>query len=371
MLFLSLSPFAAILGTIWVYQTTGVHWATWVLAFVMLYATGCGIGAGYHRLFSHRAYVASWPVRLFLLFFGAAALEGSVKHWCSQHRDHHRYVDTNRDPYNIKRGFLYAHMGWVVVKPDYPVDYKNIPDIERDRLADFQHRFYLPIAIGISFLLPALVASLWGNFWAGFFIAGMTRVVVNHHFTFLINSYCHYFGKQTFTDQNTARDSGFIAFFTYGEGYHNFHHMFETDYRNGYRAWHWDPNKWIIFTMAKLGLADRLRRTDAHRVLAARLAMEKLRVSKRLSLVTGPDSVLQKVHCIVDQAYIHLDEAHQRLRQLRRQYQELKQGKIQQVQHNYDALKAQLLQAKEEFYAALAEWRSIVKMEDPLLLCVV
>lgn len=356
LLFLTLTPLIALFGTIWVYQTGQVHWATWVLFFVMLYATGCGIGAGYHRLYSHRAYQASWPVRLFLLFFGAAAFEGSIKHWCAQHRNHHRYVDTDQDPYNIKRGFWYAHCGWVVLKPKIPVEYSNIKDIGRDPLAEFQHRFYIPIAALVSFLLPALIASLWGNFLAGLFIAGVLRLVLNHHFTFLINSYCHFFGKKTFSDVTTARDSAFIAFFTYGEGYHNFHHTFETDYRNGYRPWHWDPNKWLIYFYSLLGLARGLKRTDEYRILAAKLEMEKYILEQRWTRFVPADKWQQKIKPVVERTFAQLQEAHQKFRQLSKQYKEQK------IDHLLD----QLQKAKKDFQTAMQEWRLIVEGQHPV-----
>ena len=77
---------------------------------------GLSVTAGYHRLFSHKTYQASWPVRLALLVFGAGALENSVLNWCADHRIHHAHVDHDRDPYNITKGFWWAHMGWIFFK---------------------------------------------------------------------------------------------------------------------------------------------------------------------------------------------------------------------------------------------------------------
>ena len=41
-------------------------------------ATGLSITLGYHRLYSHQSFKASWPVRVFTLVFGAAAFENSA-----------------------------------------------------------------------------------------------------------------------------------------------------------------------------------------------------------------------------------------------------------------------------------------------------
>ena len=67
------------------------------------------------------------------------------------------------------------------------------------------------------------------------------------------------------------RDSFFLALFTFGEGYHNYHHEFQHDYRNGVKPWQMDPTKWIIWTLAKIGLAGGLRRVSAQKIKAAEL----------------------------------------------------------------------------------------------------
>jgi stearoyl-CoA desaturase (delta-9 desaturase) len=104
--------FIGVIGTAYVVLTQGLQMATLALAIGYIFATGLSITAGYHRLFSHLAYKAVWPVRLFDVLFGAAAFEGSVLEWTTDHRDHHRYTDQDKDPYNIKKGLWYAHIGW-------------------------------------------------------------------------------------------------------------------------------------------------------------------------------------------------------------------------------------------------------------------
>ncbi len=273
-LFITLSPFIALLGTIFVIWRNGIHPATLILVAVMMGLTGFGITAGYHRLFSHRSYEARKIIKLLYLLFGGAALQGSVREWCCAHRKHHRFVDQEKDPYNVRKGFWHAHMGWIMVKSDQS-DESNIQDLKQDPLILFQDRFYMPLAILVSFGLPTAVAALWGDAWGGFFIAGFARVVVNHHFTWLINSSAHYFGTKTYSDKNSSRDNPFIAFFTYGEGYHNFHHSFEADYRNGIRPYDWDPTKWLIKGLSWLKLTYQLRQIPAQVILSSKLKMEQ------------------------------------------------------------------------------------------------
>ena len=249
-------------------------------------ATGLSITLGYHRLFSHIAFQARWPVRLVTLIFGAAAFENSALNWVSDHRRHHKHVDHEEDPYDISQGFWYAHMGWILFKlnPEPPLD--NVADLRKDRLVMWQERFYLPLAIGVGFLLPAFFGWLyagWMGALGGFLIAGVARVTAVQHMTFFINSLCHTIGSQPYSDRCSARDSWIMAIFTFGEGYHNYHHEFQHDYRNGVKWWQWDPTKWTIWTLEKLHLVRGLRRVPEEKVLMSQLADTRRRLSERLA----------------------------------------------------------------------------------------
>ena len=109
-------------------------------------STGMSITVGYHRLFSHKAFQAKWPIKLYVLLFGAAAFENSALWWSSEHRKHHKHVDTDDDPYDITKGFFWAHMGWLMfkLKPDSPLD--NVEDLKKDRLVSLQHKFVHPLS---------------------------------------------------------------------------------------------------------------------------------------------------------------------------------------------------------------------------------
>ncbi len=104
-------------------------------------------------------------------------------------------------------------------------------DLQKDRLACWQHRYYLALALGVGFVLPTLIGFLWGGWVSAlgaFLIAGVARVVFVHHMTFCINSLCHWTGKRPYSTKCSARDSFLMALFTFGEGYHNYHHEFST-----------------------------------------------------------------------------------------------------------------------------------------------
>ncbi len=352
LVFFVLSPFVAVIGTIWVIKNGGIHWATWILTLGMLYACGLSITAGYHRLFSHRTYQASWPARLFFILFGAGALEGSARWWCQEHRDHHRYVDTEKDPYGINKGFWYAHIGWLLTtEHDEKRGYGNIKDLKLDPLIRVQDKYYAVFSIFMGFLFPMAVAALWGDPWGGLFIAGFARIVFNHHATFCINSLCHYLGKQTYSDKHSAKDSWIAALITYGEGYHNFHHEFQSDYRNGVRSYHWDPSKWLIQIMAGLKMARNLRKVSWQRILNAKLMMDQ----KRAELA------MDKPNELLVAAREHLQQAHERFLLLKREYQKIKKEKMYLMANRLEELRAEMKQSRKEFKLAMAQWQSLLK----------
>ena len=268
--FVVVLPLFVLPAAAWYFWHFGLHWTELLVAILMWWATGLGITAGYHRLFSHRGYKATKPVRFAYAVLGAAACQNSVIAWCSDHRWHHNRVDTDQDPYNARRGLWYSHMGWILIEGVREGEYDNVPDLKRDPILAWQHRNYLAVAT-LGNLLPVLaIGYLTSNLLGMLLIAGLLRIIVVQHFTFLINSAAHVYGTQPYSRGNTARDNWFLSFFTLGEGYHNYHHAFQWDYRNGPRWYNFDPTKWLIYSLSRMGLASNLRRVPEEKVLRAR-----------------------------------------------------------------------------------------------------
>ncbi len=248
--FFVLSPIVGIVGTAAWALTHGVAW--WQPAlFVVLYACiGVSVTAGYHRLFAHRTYECHPAVQAFYLFFGAMALQNSILNWASDHRLHHRYVDHDWDPYNIQRGGWWAHIVWIFYKSPADRKFDDVPDLQKNPLVRLQYRFSNLIGIGGGLGIPTLIGWAFGDPLGGLLWGGFLRVVVIHHTTFFVNSIAHLYGTRPYTEENSARDNPWIALVTNGEGYHNFHHRFPTDFRNGLRWYQWDPSKWWIRGLA-------------------------------------------------------------------------------------------------------------------------
>jgi len=291
-------PVTLVLGLTFLAAVTIVPWYgfvhgfsawAWVFFAIFLVVNGIGIGSGYHRLWSHRAYEANGLLRVFLAIAGGMALQNSILVWCIRHRFHHRDVDDNdKDPYSIGRGFWFAHVGWMI--KDYEsgkLDWSVVPDLQRDPIVTWQHRYYVPLVIATNVGLPLLLGWMVGDVFGVFLLAGVLRLVISHHVTFFINSLAHMWGSRPYTDENSARDNWFLAIVTYGEGYHNFHHLFQSDYRNGVRWWQYDINKWFIATCAWLGMAKNLKRTPDFKIQRARLAMVFKRAQEKIERASG------------------------------------------------------------------------------------
>jgi len=230
------------------------------------------ITAGYHRLYSHRSFKTNPIVEFLLLFCASLASQRSALRWSFEHRLHHAFVDTDRDPYSIKRGFWFAHFSWMFEDPK-EIDKKMVPDLLKNKLVMFQDKhenkcMYMP-----NLAITALLGYFLNDFIGAVVIALGLRLFFNHHCTFFINSLAHTVGSKPFSKKISAVNNYLISFPTFGEGFHNFHHAFPRDYRNGIRWWDFDPTKWLIRGLNYFGLATELKSTS-NKVMEKRLLSE-------------------------------------------------------------------------------------------------
>jgi stearoyl-CoA desaturase (delta-9 desaturase) len=242
---------------------------TLVLAAVMYALCGLSITAGYHRLFAHRTYRAAPFVRWVFLLFGAGAFQNSALAWSADHRAHHAGADGPADPHWVAKGAWFAHVGWLVRRREASADVSRLSDLWTVRSVRLQHRYYAASALAVGVGIPMAVATLWGDPWGGLLVAGFLRAALMLQATFSVNSLAHLVGRRRYDPRATARDSFLTALVTFGEGYHSFHHRFPFDYRNGIRWWQYDPSKWLIWVLARGGLATRLRTVSPASVAAA------------------------------------------------------------------------------------------------------
>jgi stearoyl-CoA desaturase (delta-9 desaturase) len=355
-LFLSLTPVIGIFGTAAYVWKFGVQWWQPVLFLVSYLLVGLSVTAGYHRLFAHKGYESHPVVQSFFLFFGAMALQNSVLKWASDHRTHHKYVDKDWDPYSIKRGGLSAHIFWLFYKDPPGRTFDNVPDLQNNRLVMWQYRYASWIGILFGLGLPTLVGAAFGSPLAGLLWGGFLRIVVIHHTTFFVNSIAHLYGSRPYSDENSARDNWLLAFVTNGEGFHNFHHRFPTDYRNGIRWFDWDPTKWLIRTFAALGLARELRATPRPIIEKARLKMAAIEAHSRLpgvSLEIGElvRARLDRAGELLDRAASHWNRAQEKKRDWLEK--RVSSARARTWKKNLRAHRGCLVRAREEWQGAL------------------
>ena len=350
-LFLLVTPILAIGGAVFHWMYFGAPgWTEAIVFFAFYYACGLSITVGYHRLFSHRSHDASWPLVLFYAVFGAGSFQNSIIEWCSDHRNHHKSTDTEQDPYSVTRGFWYSHMGWVMIEEEaFQNDFANVKDLQASKIIRWQHRNIFLIGAISGIILPAVIGYLVGGLATavGCLVwGGLVRTVFVHHGTFLINSAAHIWGTQPYSEENSSRDSFLLAFLTFGEGYHNFHHTFQADYRNGHKWFHVDPSKWWIKGFNLVGLNSNLKSTPKHSIEVAKLDMKfKKSVNKLAMKNIDVQDYESRISRCRDKMRSCLFEIHKSKKELKSSLSASKEAintKISEMRESYNSIKAEL-----------------------------
>jgi stearoyl-CoA desaturase (delta-9 desaturase) len=241
------------------------------------YGSNISVGVGLHRLWSHQTFKTNKFVEFILVMTSSGTLQGPVLSWASDHFKHHTYTDQDKDPHSPLKfenkilGFLWSHLGWMLIGKNYKqIDRVTMVKLGRSNILKWQLKYYWQIALFMNTVIPALVGYLFGGTilaaYAGFLFIGMGRAI-QQHATFCVNSLCHFIGSKKYY-KGTAGDIWWMALFLLGENWHNFHHAFPSDYRNGAKWYQLDVHKWIIYIMSKLGLAWDLQCTTETRIQA-------------------------------------------------------------------------------------------------------
>jgi len=291
-------------------------WKIYLSAFLLLYISGLSVTAGYHRLYSHRTYKTNKFVEFFYLLFATMATQGSALKWCCDHRRHHSFVDTDRDPYCVKKSFMHAHVLWLFRRTE-PFDSKIISDLQRNKLLVFQHKYYVPLMVFTNTCSFLFVGFLFKDYLGAFVIAWWLRLFVLHHFTWFINSLAHYWGSQSFSQEHTAVDNYITSLLTFGEGYHNYHHTFANDYRNGIKWYHFDPTKWLIWLLSKCRLTKDLKRVSQLRIKERMITEQKAELKDHIKeyWFINKRNVEEKIEKISDNLTTKLSEMYKLLQQ--------------------------------------------------------
>ncbi|XP_053945173.1 acyl-CoA Delta-9 desaturase [Anastrepha ludens] len=235
---------------------------------------GLGITAGVHRLWSHRAYKAKLPLRIFLMLCQSLAFQNSIYEWCRDHRVHHKFTDTNADPHNSRRGFFFAHMGWLMCKKHRDVIDQgksiDMSDILADPVVQFQKKYYFVVMPICCFVIPALFPYfvMGSSLQVCFFVCSMARYALSLHGTWLVNSAAHFYGMRPYEKNISSVDSKLVSIIAFGEGWHNYHHVFPWDYKAGeLGAYQYNWTTAFLDFMARIGQAYDLKSVSQELIL--------------------------------------------------------------------------------------------------------
>ncbi|XP_066157255.1 acyl-CoA Delta-9 desaturase-like [Euwallacea fornicatus] len=245
---------------------------TTTFALASVIASGFGITAGAHRLWSHRAYKARWPLRLLLIFLFTISGQRHVYIWALDHRVHHKYSETDADPHNANRGFFFSHVGWLILTPHPLVVEKrkmvDMSDLEQDPIVMWQKRLYPLWFFLIAVLMPVSVPvyfwneTVWNSFWINF----NARFCITLNIAFFVNSVAHMWGQKPYDKYISPVENLAVSIAALGEGWHNFHHVFPWDYKTGELGNRWNPSTKFIDFFAKLGWAYELKSVSAQMI---------------------------------------------------------------------------------------------------------
>ncbi|KAL0274878.1 UNVERIFIED_CONTAM: hypothetical protein PYX00_002905 [Menopon gallinae] len=243
---------------------------------LLVFLGGEGITIGAHRLWTHRSFKATLPLQLLLITFQTLAGQNCCYIWARDHRQHHKYSDTDADPHNAGRGFFFSHIGWLMMKkhPEVLKKGKNIDmsDLEANPVVMFQKKYYKPLYFVIAMLIPVLTpVYLWNeSFVRSVFINFFGRYILLLNITWCVNSVAHMFGTKPYDKDILPVESSFVSFIGLGEGWHNYHHVFPWDYKASEFGMKYNMTATFIEIFSKIGWAYDLREAS-HTVVSRRI----------------------------------------------------------------------------------------------------
>ena len=220
-------------------------WIGTLIGYVLM--KDLGIGAGFHRLYSHKAFEVSPWMRRFILLCGTVAGQGSPIFWVSVHRQHHRYSDQEQDQHTPKHGFWHSYILWMFTIKEGDVSVKMAVDLLRDPDVVFVHKHYNKILWGAHALVALISFDLW------LYTMALPAFITLHSFC-VQTSLVHWskIGYRNYDTKDSSINNPLIFFLTLGEAWHNNQDGSAKNQNFGGRNW-WelDPTFWLIQLIRK------------------------------------------------------------------------------------------------------------------------
>ncbi|CAF1934127.1 hypothetical protein Bca4012_074076 [Brassica carinata] len=239
------------------------NWSAFRVAVGLSVIAGTGITLSYHRNLSHRSFVLPKWLEYLFAWCGTLAFQGDPIEWVSNHRYHHQYSDTDRDPHTPLHGFWFSYFLWIFDTGSILQNCggeQNAADLVRQPFYRFLQRTWILNNLALSLLL-----YIFGGF--PFLVWGVgVRTVFVLHSTFLMTAASHTWGTQPWKTGDLSKNTWWLAIVTLGESWHNNHHAFEFSARHGLEWWQIDITWYFIRLLQALGLATNVKLvTEAHK----------------------------------------------------------------------------------------------------------
>ncbi|KPI92675.1 Acyl-CoA Delta(11) desaturase [Papilio xuthus] len=286
--------------------TNNIRFYTTIFVFATIFMSGLGITAGVHRLWSHRAYKATTPLRIILalLFtitgqstechqaigsarqtalgslvsdskanFGSYHRSNYRQHttrdiytWALDHRVHHKYSESVADPHDVRRGFWFAHVGWLVLTPHPAVENRRAAlrltslDLIADPVVRIQKKYFIPLFALLNIALPVWIPVYYWDetLMNSFVLSFVTRFTITLNIAFSVNSFAHLWGNKPYDKFIKPSENPLVSLAALGEGWHNYHHVFPWDYRTS-ELGRFNVSTNFIDIFAKIGWAYDLK----------------------------------------------------------------------------------------------------------------
>lgn len=249
-----------------------ILWSIFVEFFAIM-----GITAGAHRLWSHRSYKAKWPLRFVLMLLQTTSYQNHIYEWVRDHRAHHKFTDTDADPHNSRRGFFFSHIGWLMVRKHPDIFKKgatiDLSDLEKDPIVVWQRRLYIVLMPLLCFVIPTWIPYyFWNEKFIYSWYSNLARYVFSLNVTWMVNSAAHIWGMKPYDMNICPVENKIVSIFAYGEGWHNYHHVFPWDYKTSeFGTYNTNFTTAFIDFCARLGLAYDLK-TVSNEIIRKRAA---------------------------------------------------------------------------------------------------
>ena len=326
-------------------------WGIIISTIIVYCITGLGVTAGYHRFYSHITYKLNPIAEFFMMTAGTLSVASTALKWSYDHRLHHKYVDTEKDPYNINKGFMWAHLWWIFFKRQ-TWDDKVVKDLLKNKMVVFQDKYYFPLLAASNILLTVFLGWLFNDYFGAIVFTLLFRIFLTHHSMYFINSLAHFYGSKPYSSEHTAVNNWLISLLTFGEGYHNFHHTFAYDYRNGVRWYQFDPTKMLIWTLSKLGIASDLKTVDRYLIYQALIREDERQMLKQIEKIEDQDrkeALIAEVKEKAEALYAQIKELNKKIAE----YYKLKKAE---KKEHLEELKQLINELKAQFKQAFKEW---------------